>query len=402
MSMKICIINNIYPPYHRGGAEQVVVETVKSLRERGHAVIIITSTPHTDEMVEEGGVRIYRINPKNSYFYTDAHTHGVFSRIRWHIENIWNSYVATRVDSIIAHERPDVVHTHNLIGLSFLIPRRIRTRMIHHVHTIHDVQLVEPSAMILKTKEKSFRYHGPHTALYSFITRRLFGSPDVIISPSKFLLDFYRDRGFFARSQCTVIRNPLTFSAEIVHKKRVHTKLTFLYVGQIEYHKGVSILVEAIKKLKKKRPVLEFELRIAGGGSLLEQIKKSTEELPEVFVHGRVEKDVLQELYKQADITIVPSLCYENSPTVIFESFSFRTPVLASKIEGIAELIEEGKNGITFQAGNVDELVNKIEWSILHRNELQRMQHLITVPKTNNEEYITALEESYRGSVTTK
>ncbi len=390
--MKICIINNIYPPYHRGGAEQVVVQTVKGLRERGHSVVVITSTPEHDELVEEQGVKIYRINPKMSYFYTDAHTYGIFSRIRWHIENIWNRGVADAVDQIIENEKPDVVHTHNLMGLSFLIPQKIRARRIRHVHTIHDVQLVEPSGMILKTKEHSFRYHGPHTLLYSFITRKLFGSPEVVISPSKFLLDFYRARGFFGNSLCTVIRNPLTFSGEPLYEKKANTKLTLLYVGQIEYHKGISILIDTLQKLAS----VPFELHIAGGGSLLPEVKKRTEHMPHVFVHGRVEKGELRELYKQAEITIVPSLCYENSPTVIFESFSFHTPVLASKIEGIAELIEEGKNGITFEAGSVKELLEKIQWCALHQHELEAMRKFITVPKTSNEEYVRALEESYR------
>ncbi|HRH23312.1 MAG TPA: glycosyltransferase family 4 protein [Candidatus Magasanikbacteria bacterium] len=389
--MKICIINNIYPPYHRGGAEQVVVQTVKGLRERGHIVVVITSTPGDDEIEEKDGVKIYRINPKMSYFYTDAHEHGVFSRIRWHVENIWNKRVAARVDEIFAIEKPDVVHTHNLMGLSFLIPKKIRARNIRHIHTIHDVQLVEPSGMILKTKEHSFRYHGPHTWLYSSITKNLFGSPDVVISPSKFLLDFYRDRGFFGNSNCIVIRNPLTFSAESVYEKKENAKLVLLYVGQIEYHKGITVLIDTVEKLHSD----EFELHIAGGGSLLEEIKKRTEKLPHVHIHGRVEKEKLRELYKTADITVVPSLCYENSPTVIFESFSFHTPVLASKIEGIAELIEEGKNGITCEAGNVNKLAEKIIWSVSHRSELERMRNFITIPQTSNKEYITSLEESY-------
>lgn len=390
--MKICIINNIYPPYHRGGAEQVVVQTVRGLRERGHTVVVITSTPEKDELVEDNGVKIYRINPEMSYFYTDAHKYGIFARMKWHVENIWNRGVARAVDAIIESEKPDVVHTHNLMGLSFLIPQKIRARKIRHVHTIHDVQLVEPSGMILKTREHSFRYHGPHTMLYSLITTRLFGSPDVIISPSKFLLDFYRARGFFANSLCMVIRNPLTFSLESTYEKRANAKLFLLYVGQIEYHKGISILIDAIEQLDST----EFELHIAGGGSLLKEIKERTAHMDLVHVHGRVEKEKLREFYKKADITIVPSLCYENSPTVIFESFSFHAPVLASKIEGIAELIEEGKNGITFEAGNIRELGKKIVWSISHRDELEAMRNLITVPKSSNEEYVEALEVSYR------
>ena len=68
-----------------------------------------------------------------------------------------------------------------------------------------------------------------------------------------------------------------------------------------------------------------------------------------------------ESFFAKADITIVPSLCYENSPTVIFESFSYHTPVLASNIEGIAELIKEGENGLTFIAGNEASLLQKLQ-----------------------------------------
>ncbi len=43
--MKICIINNLYPPFARGGAEQVVKKTIDNLLTRGHRVVLITSTP---------------------------------------------------------------------------------------------------------------------------------------------------------------------------------------------------------------------------------------------------------------------------------------------------------------------------------------------------------------------
>jgi len=396
--MKICIINNIYPPYHRGGAEQVVVQTVRGLRERGHEVVVITSTPDENEVVHEDGVVVYRINPRNSYFYTDAHHHSVMARVRWHIENIWNRYVADHVDRIIQDESPDVVHTHNLIGLSFLIPQRIQKRGIRHIHTVHDVQLVEPSAMILKTKENSFRYRGPHTVLYSFVTRRLLGSPDVVISPSGFLLDFYTKRGFFSHSHRIVVRNPLTFSAEPAHNHELSNTFTILYVGQIEYHKGITILLDAFDSFISRDPDTHVVLHIAGSGSKLDDVRARARTNSRIHVHGRVEKQMLRTLYRSADIVAVPSLCYENSPTVIFESFSFHVPVLASRIEGIAELIEEKENGITFTAGDTIELADKIAWCVSHQAELVAMRRHISVPSSSNEAYIHALEESYCGN----
>ncbi|PIR61049.1 MAG: hypothetical protein COU68_01500, partial [Candidatus Pacebacteria bacterium CG10_big_fil_rev_8_21_14_0_10_45_6] len=155
--MKICIINNIYPPYERGGAEQVVVRTVEGLRDAGHEVVVISSSPKGDEFEETENLKIYRTQPGNIFFYTKAHNHNVFSRFVWHVRDMFNGSVASWVQNILRQEQPDIVHTHNLMGLSFLIPRAIRKLNLPHIHTVHDVQLVEPSAMILKLNEHSFR-----------------------------------------------------------------------------------------------------------------------------------------------------------------------------------------------------------------------------------------------------
>ncbi|KKU08285.1 MAG: putative glycosyltransferase [Candidatus Magasanikbacteria bacterium GW2011_GWA2_45_39] len=72
-------------------------------------------------------------------------------------------------------------------------------------------------------------------------------------------------------------------------------------------------------------------------------------------------------------MTVVPSLCYENSPTVIFESFAFGVPVLASAIEGVSELIQDGKNGLTFTAGNAEGLAGGLKWFVEHRRQWPEM-----------------------------
>ena len=69
----------------------------------------------------------------------------------------------------------------------------------------------------------------------------------------------------------------------------------------------------------------------------------------------------LSEQYSKADYLIVPSLCYENSPTVIYEAFSIGLPVIASKIGGVSELVKNEYNGFVFEAGNAPEFLHIIE-----------------------------------------
>ncbi len=392
--MKICIISNLYPPNARGGAEQVVSKTVDGLTKQGHDVVVITTTQKGDWVEREDGVKVYRFCPKNLYYYTDAYNfHGVV-RFFWHIINMFHFGAERRVKEILETEKPDVVHTHNLMGLSFLIPRVINALGIHHVHTVHDVQLVEPSGVILKSKENSLRYNGLPTQIYSFITKKLFGSPDVVISPSKFLYKFYSSRDFFNKSKFVVVRNPVPFDLNIntdnIEKPK---ELTFLYIGQVEDHKGVIFLTKAFNEIN-----IDAQLHIVGSGSDLDIVRQISKDNKKVHIHGRLTREEVKNLFLKSHMTIVPSRCYENSPTVIFESFYFGVPVLASNIEGIAELIKEGDNGLTFVADDSDSLKEKIIWCSKNENLIEQMSKktALSLDGLTEGNYISKLLQLYK------
>lgn len=393
--MKICIVNNLYPPYVRGGAEQVVVKTVEGLLADGHAVTVITSTPQGDYCERQGErFTICRFRPWNVFFYTDAHRHGIAVRALWHLINLFHVGAARRVRQILLEQKPDVVHTHNLMGMSFLIPRMIRRLGIRHIHTVHDVQLVEPSGIIRKTKERSFRYTGPHIFLYSALLRALVGSPNVVISPSQFLLNFYESREFFRQSKRVVLRNPVTTDLHPMSKAE-HREVQFLYLGQIEEHKGVVFLAETFLRFLQSggRGVLH----IAGAGSQSVKLQEFARGRHTIILHAKIARNELPKLFATVDVTVVPSLCYENSPTVIFESFSFGVPVLASNVEGIAELIQEGENGMTFATENQASLLEKLRWCAEHHGALHRMSTKTgaSLAGLSQGEYIEKLQNLY-------
>lgn len=392
--MKVCLITNLYPPYVRGGAEQVVAKTVRALRSEGHTVVVITSTPEKAEKIEENGVLIYRLHPKNVFFYTDAHKHHALVRLTWHLINMFHWGVMQDIKKILDEVKPDIVHTHNLMGLSFLIPHAIKRLGIRHLHTVHDVQLVEPSGIILKQKENSWRYKGFPVKIYSWLTKWLFGSPNVVISPSQFLLKFYHERGFFHASKQVVLRNPLTVDVqEVVKTERMNGPVRFLYLGQIEYHKGILFLLETFLQAKE----LNAELHIVGDGSCFKEVVDMVREDSRVRVYGRMDRKTLPQLFEKIDMAIVPSLCYENSPTVIFESFAFGVPVLASNIEGVAELIKEGENGITFIAGNAESLQEKMQWAVDNQEIVSQMADIArqSVEGLSADEYMENLVRLY-------
>lgn len=398
--MKICIINSIYPPYHRGGAEQVVVQTAEGLIDAGHQVVVITSTPESEGTSYENRARVHRLISPNIFFYTDAHKHGFFSRLLWHAIDIFNISAANKIRNILQKETPDIVHTHNLMGMSFLISRVIKRLGIRHIHTVHDVQLVEPSGIIFKEKEHTWRYTGVPTRIYTWLMRALMGSPDVVISPSQFLKNFYSSRGFFRNSHIAILRNPMTFSPKARQPRENKKPLRILYIGQLEKHKGVDILMNAFESLTR-REHCTVELHIVGGGSALSDIQRRATGFNHIHIHGRVERALLPALFETMDVTVVPSLCYENSPTVIFESLAFGLPIIASNIEGVAELIKEGENGMTFPTGDDRALANVLSWCADHPATVAAMQQ-----KTNQsliglsrDEYIGTLIQFYKGNL---
>lgn len=394
--MKICIISNLYPPYARGGAEQVVHKMSEELAALGHHIVVITLTPGGEEKEQRGNISMYRIHPRNLFFYTDAHHYGFVARFVWHIIDIFHFASRNKIRKILRLEKPDLVHTHNLMGLGFLIPRLIKKLGLRHIHTVHDVQLVEPSGIILKQKENSWRYNGLPTKLYTWIIKTLFASPSVVISPSQFLLQFYESRGFFPRSHRIVMRNPITLLQRL-EKNTKHEVFSFLYVGQIEEHKGVKFLIETFLKYLEQHN--HCELHIVGSGSSLSELQLVAEHEKRIIFHGKVERERLPEFFASSDITIVPSLCYENSPTVIFESSSFGVPVLASNIEGVAELIQEGENGMTFVAGDSKSLQEKLAWCTTHTDDIAKMGEYSkeSISNFSKENYIEKLLQIYNG-----
>jgi glycosyltransferase involved in cell wall biosynthesis len=167
------------------------------------------------------------------------------------------------------------------------------------------------------------------------------------------LLDEYKSKGFFRNSKTGVVPNPVIMGSERLSNNR--DRFRFLYLGQLEPYKGVRELLSAWKTFSAEHK--DVELIIAGKGSLENDIEQQVKQLSRVEFIGWVEHGKLGELFSKVSATIVPSLAYENSPTIIGESFSYGVPVIASRIGGIPELLNDGVNGLLFKPGDIKELV---------------------------------------------
>ncbi len=103
-------------------------------------------------------------------------------------------------------------------------------------------------------------------------------------------------------------------------------------------------------------------------------------------------------MYKMANVTVVPSILYDNSPMVVYESFMCSTPVVASRIGGIPELVKHGYNGFLFEPGDNTELAKILNMvsrdpEILKKLEIGAYK---SSKKYDIEKHIDKLEEIYR------
>jgi glycosyltransferase involved in cell wall biosynthesis len=386
--MNICIINALYSPYHRGGAEVVVERVVRELAKEGHRVSVITLGERT-VIQHQGSVTIYRIVSPNLFSFININSKPTWLRLVWHVIDVFNIFSAHKVKKIIEKENPDVILTHNLKGLGYLISRVIIKSGKKHIHTIHDVQLSRPSGLILFGQEKPFVILDK---AYEKICRWLFGSPSIVVSPSNWLMDYYRRRGFFAKSVCKILPNPVPFqkvrkSTEVLEARQ---QVNFLYVGQLHKSKGILFLIKAIKSLPEN---LKWHLTIVGGGIAEEDARQLINNDDRFTMKGRVSAWEVIEHYRKSDVTIIPSLCYENSPSVIYESLAANVPVIASDIGGIGEIVKDDYNGFTFAPADQENLQEVLTHFINNPQIIDRLKKncFISVRQFSTKKYTEQL-----------
>ncbi len=351
-NMKICFIHNLYAPYAVGGAERVVEELVHDAQAAGHSAVVITITPAETFLGERNvanEVPVYRIKSQYIFPYQSLWNHGFVGKALWHVQDIYGKAHLTRIREILEEEAPDIVHTHNLMGVGFQLPRLIQELGIQHRHTVHDVQLVEPSGILPWNHEKdSFiqRWH-------SRIMRKLFSSVDEVIYPTVFMKDFYESRGFFQHATSQI--DDRIHLKQHISKKRNSTFQKILFVGSLVSHKGIGVLMQIWEAL----PATDArELHIVGDGELKEHVDTWAAGDHRVTVYGRLDKAKVHELYDDVDVLLFPSTCIENRPNVIIEAQQHGLPVIAADTGGVSELMQE--HDILVEPANIKEFVQAI------------------------------------------
>jgi glycosyltransferase involved in cell wall biosynthesis len=285
----------------------------------------------------------------------------------------FDSRVYRAVVAELKRVRPDLVHVHNVSGATlapFVACRRLGVPLLL---TLHDYWLLCPNNMLYKgdgllcalTQDhrkcrQCFRRHDfwANLSWRRKIFARLVQNVRLFISPSQRLVDLHVVGGYDpARFRVvpygispTIFRSP---SDPLVRQYVRERSLfrTLLFAGVIAESKGIQTIIEALPSLS--RHIDGFRLLVAGRGDkrLVAALRRS--DPASVKLLGRVPFQEMPLLYAAADLTVVPSVWYDNSPMVIYESLQAGTPVLGSDIGGIPELIRPGQTGYIFPPGDV-------------------------------------------------
>jgi len=128
-----------------------------------------------------------------------------------------------------------------------------------------------------------------------------------------------------------------------------------LFVGRLTESKGVHVLLNAWKQLHGDIP-----LKIAGDGELASVVRDAAATDPRIEYIGRLPPDQVYDLMGQATALIFPSVWYEGLPKTILESFARGTPVIASNLGSMSDLITPGRTGEHFTPGDPAELATTI------------------------------------------
>ena len=355
--MRICLASNLYPPQVIGGAELIVADIARMLHADGHDVTVVTTARRADareEMVD--GVRVCRLTPANLYWAGDAPRKPAVLKPLWHAIDLWNPLTYATLRRVLDRGRFDVVHTHNLGGLSPAVWSAASAAGVPVVHTTHDYSLTCIRSLRMTPAGRICHTPCGSCAMRGRWLRRLSHRVSAVIAPSQFVLDRHLELGFFPHAVTAVTRWGLR---ELPAPRTTPSgpPVRFLFIGLLRAHKGIRVLLEAFRRVHSPGARLD----IAGTGELADECRAAAAGDDRIHVHGWVSGAEKRRLLEAAHVLVAPSISWEVSGLVILEAFAQGMPAIGTRIGGIPELIEHGVTGYLVEPGNAVELADAIE-----------------------------------------
>ncbi|HDS1158333.1 TPA: glycosyltransferase family 4 protein [Stenotrophomonas maltophilia] len=362
--MKVVLVNSLYAPYRVGGAERSVEMLAQGLLSEGVQVSVISLHDGKGVVRElRDGVDVWRLPLRNSYWPFDLAKRSPVRRLIWHIRDIYNWRALSDILAALEVIKPDVVHTNNLAGFSVSAWDAAGRYGVPLVHTARDYYLLHPnSTLYAKGRVQDESALVPR--LWAFLKRRVQWRVDCFVSISSYVRDIHLRNGHFPVANSTVIHNSVELPESVPQRElRQSRALKLGFIGRLDPSKGVELLIDVAARLP------DVIVLIAGDGRR-DYVEKLKSIAPgNVVFLGRTEP---AELFACIDPLVVPSVWAEPLGRVVLEAYAYGMPVLASRLGGLTDVVEDGVSGWYFDVASPESLESAIRQ--IQRADIEAMR----------------------------
>lgn len=382
--MKILQINKFL--WLSGGVERYMFDLAGLLESRGHDVLFFAmEDEERNRPSEQSGYFVSHIDYKGM-----GPLGGLRRASRVLSKTVYSFESKSKLRLLLREFKPDVAHLHTIDHqISPSILPVLREEGVPVVHSVHDYKLVCPNYRLYvpRTGELCERcIHGNYShclrqrcmkdsmvasalvagAMYLHKRLQIFEQNVQTFLCSTHFLASQLEKGGLPKEK---LRHQLLYIDLARYAAQEERGDYFVYVGRIVPEKGLKTLLAASAQAPdckliivgegESRPELEILARTCGADNVS-------------FV-GYQDGEELTRLIACARFLVLPSEWYEPCGLVVWEANALGRPVIGSRIGGIPESIDEGETGLLFEAGNVDELAEKIAWLFTHPEEGDEM-----------------------------
>ena len=355
--MRILIAHNFYRSSAPSGEDAVYHNEKQLLQAHGHEVVCFER--HNDDL-------------------NDA---TVLSKLSVALSATWSRESYRSFSKCIKETKPDIAHFHNTFPL--ISPSAYAACHDHGVavvQTLHNYRLICPGALLQRNGIPCEDCIGK-APLRGILHRCYRGS---FLSSAAVAAIIIRNRANGTYMSAVDRYIALTeFSkgrmiAGGLPPEKIAVKCNFLptppkpgngnggyavYVGRLSEEKGVLTLLRAWRSLP------DVKLKIAGDGPLRRRIEQTIiNDKLNVELLGYCTRDEILGLLGNALFQVVPSEWYEGFPMVLLEAFACGTPVIASDIGSLSEIVDNDISGYKFTPGDSDSLVSAIRKLLSHED----------------------------------
>jgi len=347
--MKVLVAHNHYRSSAPSGEDQVFQNEVALLRRHGIEVDIFER------------------------FNDDIDDASLAGRLKVAHETAWSDRSYRDLEWILRKNQPDVVHFHNTFPIiSPSAYAACRDNGVPVVQTLHNFRLICPGGLLLRNGTPCEKCIGG--GLFSALRHRCYRGSLPATGALVWMLLFNRWRDTYGLLVNRYIALTEFAAGRLIAgglpRERVAIKPNFVsdihipgdgqggyavYVGRLSEEKGVHTLLSAWKTVRG------VPLKILGDGPLRKFLEEyaSREDLPIQFL-GFCNRRTVIDTVSRAAFQVVPSEWYEGFPMVIADAYALGTPIIASRIGSLEEIVEEGVTGTRFEAGNAADLATKV------------------------------------------